>query len=104
MNRYDLCPVRPPEVRAAIAHARTAPANRQDAPTRQIPFTVYGINEPTPGPRWQSLFEATWPGYRGWYLSHGDAARPDLPTASRMLASHMPELLPTYQRLVELTG
>ena len=114
MNRYDLCPVLPPEVRAAIANARiarpaaTVPPTRPFVatftPTRQIPVTVYGINEPTPGPRWQALFDATWPGYRAWYLSHGDAARPDLPTATRMLASHMPELIPVYERLVDLAG
>jgi predicted choloylglycine hydrolase len=102
MSNYDLCPVRPPEVRAAMANACNAPAGRPCAPSRQIPVTVYGINEPIPGPRWQALFDATWPGYRAWYLSHGE--RPDLPTATRMLARHMPELMPTYQRLVELTG
>jgi len=50
------------------------------------------------------LFDATWPAYQAWYLSEGDDARPDLATASAMLAKHMPELLPTYRRLVELTG
>jgi predicted choloylglycine hydrolase len=101
MNRYALCPVRPPAVRAAIAHAAGGPTGR---PARQIPVTVYGINEPTPGPRWQALFHATWPGYRAWYVSHGEQARPDLRTATGMLARHMPELMPTYARLVELAG
>ncbi len=100
MNRYDLCPVRPSEVRAAIANARSIAV----PPTHRIPVTVFGINEATPGPRWKALFDATWPGYRAWYLSQGDAARPDLPTAARMLASHMPELVPTYERLVDLAG
>ena len=104
MNRYDLCPVLPPEVRSAIANARNAPAGRPVPPTTRIPLTVYGINERTPGPRWRALFDATWPGYRAWYLSHGEQARPDLRTARRMLASHMPELMPTYHRLVELAG
>ncbi|HEY4993609.1 MAG TPA: C45 family peptidase [Nakamurella sp.] len=67
-------------------------------------MTVYGINEPTPGPRWQALFDATWPAYRSWYLAEGDRARPDLGTGSRMLARHMPELVPTHDRLVELAG
>ncbi len=73
------------------------------SPLRQIPVTVYGINEPTPGPRWKALYDATWPAYRSWYLAEGDAARPDLAEATAMLARHMPELLPTYRRLVELT-
>src|SRR5450755_4893130 len=31
-----------------------------------VPMTMYGIREPRPGPRWRSLFEATWPAYRSW--------------------------------------
>ena len=89
----DACPA------PATANAPTASA----AP-RQIPVTVYAINEPTPGPRWQALFTATWPAYRAWYLSEGDDARPDLATATAMLERHMPELLPTYRRLVDLAG
>jgi len=81
-------------------------------PSLQIPVTVYAINEPTPGPRWKTLFDATWPAYRSWYLAEprssagtGKAiARPDLETATAMLAKYMPELLPTYERLVELAG
>lgn len=65
---------------------------------------MYGINEPTPGPRWQALFGSTWPSYRAWYLSRDAESAPDLATAVRMLARHMPELMPTYQRLVELAG
>lgn len=104
MSNYDLCPIRPSEVRAAIANSRNALGGRPCAPSLQFPVTVFGINEPTPGPRWQALFDATWAGYRAWYLSHGEHARPDLPTATRMLASHMPELIPTYDRLVDLAG
>jgi predicted choloylglycine hydrolase len=45
-----------------------------------------------------------WPGYRAWYLQEGDAARPDYATCRRMLQEHMPELMPTYKKLVELAG
>lgn len=66
--------------------------------------TFHGIREATPGPQWRSLFEATWPSYRAWYLRDGDLARPRLDVARRSLAAHMPELVPTWERLVELTG
>jgi len=66
-------------------------------------LTLRGINEPVPGPRWRELFRSTWPGYRAWYLSGDASQRPDLPTARSMLARHMPELVPTYERLVALT-
>jgi predicted choloylglycine hydrolase len=60
------------------------------------------IEELEPGDRWRGSFEAMWPAYRGWYLKEGDEARPDLATCRRMLGEHMPELVPTYERLVEL--
>jgi predicted choloylglycine hydrolase len=70
-----------------------------DAP---IPLTVYGINEPVPGARWQQLFAATWPGYRTWYLQRDVRPRPTVELAAEMLERHMPELVPTYRRMVEL--
>ena len=64
--------------------------------------TFYGIREPQPGPRWRALFDATWAGYRSWYLREGDRARPTLRVSRQMLNRHMPELVPTWERLVEL--
>jgi predicted choloylglycine hydrolase len=64
----------------------------------------YGIREAMPGFRWRKLFQATWPGYRAWYLREGDHARPRLATSQRMLQRHMPELVPTWERLVDLAG
>ena len=45
-----------------------------------------------------------WPAYRAWYLRDGDDARPDLATCRERLHQHMPELVATYERLVELAG
>ncbi|MEO7350955.1 MAG: C45 family peptidase [Marmoricola sp.] len=67
-------------------------------------FTLFGIREERPGPRWQALFEATWPAYRAWYLKDGDDARPDLATARAQLTRHMPELVSTWEAMVALTG
>ena len=67
-------------------------------------LTLHAYTEAVPGPRWQALFEATWPAYRAWYLSEGDAARPTLAQARAQLTRHMPELVPTWERLVELTA
>jgi len=69
-----------------------------------FPLTFYAIAEPQPGPRWQTLFSLTWPGYRSWYLRYGEAARPSYAACRRMLRTHMPELVPTWQRLVDLAG
>ena len=69
-----------------------------------LTHTMYGIREATPGPRWKALFDATWPAYRAWYLQDGEARRPGLAPARDRLARHMPELVPTWERLVALTG
>lgn len=63
---------------------------------------LHAYREQRPGPRWGALFDATWPGYRRWYLSEGEAARPDLASCRRALATHLPELLPSWEELSEL--
>ena len=67
-------------------------------------FTLFGIREPRPGPRWQALFDATWPAYRAWYLQDGEEARPDLGVARAQLTRHMPELVATWEAMVALAG
>jgi predicted choloylglycine hydrolase len=62
------------------------------------------IDEPRPGPRWRERFEEMWPAYRAWYLQEGDARRPSYPVARHALETHMPELTPTYETLVDLAG
>jgi len=68
------------------------------------PLTFTALAEPFPGPGWQGAFCSAWPGYRRWYLRDGASARADLDTCARMLARHMPELVPTWERLAELAG
>ena len=62
------------------------------------------VEEARPGPVWQSLFREFWPAYQSWYLQNGDAERPYYLPCVRALRTHMPELLPTYEALVELAG
>jgi predicted choloylglycine hydrolase len=70
--------------------------------TERLEFEA--VEELQPGRKWLERFEVMWPAYRAWYLRDGDAARPDLASCRRALERHMPELVPTYERLVELTG
>lgn len=67
-------------------------------------FTFRAIEEHEPGPKWQALFGELWPSYRAWFLREGESARPTYAVSLRMLRAHMPELVPTYERLVELAG
>lgn len=68
----------------------------------QRPF--YAIEEPEPGETWQAVYRRLEQGYHGWFLAEGDAARPPYLTSVKALNRHMPELVPTYERLVELAG
>ena len=77
--------------------------NTTPGPTgNRWPTTFYGITEAQPGKQWRSLYEATWGAYRAWYLKDGDRPRPSLTTGRRMLAKHMPELVDTWEQLVDL--
>jgi predicted choloylglycine hydrolase len=71
--------------------------------TDPVALTFRAVAEPWPGERWRERFEATWPAFRRWYLSDGDAARPTYALARRMLAEHMPELVPAWEAMVALT-
>ncbi len=62
------------------------------------------IEELAPGDRWAAEFHRHWPTYREWFLREGDRARPSYLASRRALQEHMPELLPTYERLVDLAG
>ena len=69
-----------------------------------LPFTFRSLEEHELGPVWAGVFETLWPHYREWFLRDGEAERPSYATSVRMLRAHMPELLPTYERLVDLAG
>jgi predicted choloylglycine hydrolase len=71
---------------------------------RTYPITMHGIREAVPGRRWRALFDATWPAYRAWYSSEGDRARPDLATCRARLVRHMPELVGTWEQMVDVAG
>lgn len=68
----------------------------------QLLFNAFSEDEP--GQKWQDNFEHHWPAYQKWFLSAGDQARPSYLESRRMLRQYMPELVPTYERLVELAG
>ncbi len=62
------------------------------------------LAEATPGKKWQWLFKQRWPAYHDWFLKQGDDKRPRYLTCETQLRLHMPELMPTFEKLVELAG
>jgi predicted choloylglycine hydrolase len=69
-----------------------------------FPLTFEALHETEPGPAWQAHFQARWEGYRHWFLREGEACRATYAEGRRMLRNHMPELLGTYDALVDLAG
>ncbi|CAN5499285.1 hypothetical protein BH23ACT6_BH23ACT6_26820 [soil metagenome] len=84
-------------------HSRPADASPFSAGLQSWPITFYAYRELTPGPRWQALWQATRTAYLAFYQRDGLAQRPSLDESRAALARHMPELVPTYERLVDLT-
>jgi predicted choloylglycine hydrolase len=73
-------------------------------PGREERLEFEAVLEPRPGPEWKARFDAMWPAYRAWYEQDDGRERPGLKACRETLERHMPELVPTYERLVELTG
>ena len=73
-------------------------------PAHAAPPGFRVVDEPCPGENWQAAFDAMWPAYRAFWLKEGESARPDLSTCTAMLRKWMPELAPTFERLVDLAG
>ncbi len=67
-------------------------------------IALYAYREDRPAQRWRAVYDATWPQYRSWYLRPGTGRRPTVSDAEKALLRHMPELHPTWQRLVAMTG
>jgi predicted choloylglycine hydrolase len=67
-------------------------------------LTIHAYREAEPGSRWRALYNATWPAYRRWYTQEGLAARPSVNECRRALSQHLPELIPTWERLRRLSG
>lgn len=69
-----------------------------------IPVFFEASIEDYPGQQWRTRFERYWPAYRAWFLRSGAVGRPGYLDCHRALRRHMPELVPIWERLVELAG
>lgn len=65
---------------------------------------IKAIHEEEPGKKWKEFFERVWPFYKTWFISEGYLKRPGYMTCLDALERHMPELVPTYEKIVEQAG
>ena len=71
-----------------------------------MPISIHfrAVAEDLPGEKWKALCDQSWPSYRSWFLRNGSIGRTSFLECRRALRQHMPELVPTWERLVELAG
>ena len=71
-----------------------------------MPISIHfsAVAEDLPGEKWKALCDQSWPSYRSWFLRNGAMGRASFLECRRALRQHMPELVPTWERLVELAG
>lgn len=74
------------------------------AVTDQKRLTFRAVKEAAPGEKWRGLFELHWPAFERWYLSETERERPSYLACLNAFSKHMPELVPTYRRLCQLSG
>lgn len=66
--------------------------------------TLLAIAEDEPDARWLELYERLWPYYEKWFLRDGEKARPKYAECISALRRRMPELVPMFERQVDLAG
>lgn len=69
-----------------------------------IELEIEAIAEDRPGPKWRASFDRHWHAYSRWFIHDGLKARPTYLTSRRALKTHMPELVPVYEAMVETAG
>ena len=67
-------------------------------------MTFDALSEPFAGSKWQGRWQRSWPAYEAWFIAQQGDTGPDRDTCRAAMSRHMPELLPTYDRLTALAG
>lgn len=62
------------------------------------------VAEDLPGQKWASLYRAYRTSYLNWWKREGLSGRPTYLECRSALECHMPEIVPLWERLVELAG
>ena len=67
-------------------------------------LTFRAVSENEPGPKWAGLFAEYRHAYLDWWSRGGISDRPTYLQGRQALKTHMPEIVPIYDRLCELAG
>lgn len=67
-------------------------------------LTFDAISEATPGPKWAARWRRSWPAYEAWFMARRGDSGPTRSECRSAMSRHMPELVPVYEKLVEIAG
>ena len=90
-----------------VASTDWAPGPAAGAPLAEgsagwaVSLTVRAFEEDEPGDRIREHLAAAWPAFRRWWRD-GANTRPTAGEARARLEEHMPELVPTWERLTAM--
>ncbi|MDX8398999.1 MAG: C45 family peptidase [Gallionellaceae bacterium] len=67
------------------------------------PKRFYSVDEAFPGNKWLDHYQAAIPAYRYWFASGGELKRPSLQECRNALQTYMPEFIPLWEHLINIT-
>ena len=67
-------------------------------------LTFDAVSEAKPGPKWAARWQRSWPAYEAWFIGRGGDSGPSRSECRSAMSRHMPELVPVYEKLVEIAG
>ena len=70
----------------------------------QMTLTFDAVAEAAPGEKWAARWQRSWPAYEAWFIARDGDHGPSRTKCRKALKCHMPELIPTYDKLVEIAG
>ena len=74
---------------------------QETPPAAAVSLELRAFEEDLPGRRIREHLTAAWPAFRNWWRD-GANSRPDAAEARARLGEHMPELVPTWERLTAM--
>ena len=70
----------------------------------RLTLTFDAVSEAVPGQKWAARWQRSWPAYKAWFMARNGDHGPSASQSRAQMLHYMPELVPVYDRLVQLAG
>ena len=94
----------PPLPSPSRSASRCSSRSSASRPGNTATYSRSGPSRSSARPEWRGGLRGEWPRYESGSSVKGRPLDPPTRTSVRMLRAHMPELVPAYERVVELAG